>query len=158
MIRDDMQSLQQIKERWRGALYAQMHLFQYVSFLYVASDLGLLIFCRSDDILSTPQWQQQQACQAYQQRLQNTNTSPLRWLPLARPETPSPSPHHIESARTNKRLSSWLTRENELQSSPRRRRTIGIQNENVPSPASTRDNRIAPVSLSVFLYSDWSHI
>jgi len=55
MIRDDLQSLQQIEKRWHDALYAQMHLFQYVSFLYVASDLGLLIFCRSDDILSTPQ-------------------------------------------------------------------------------------------------------
>ena len=58
MIHDDMQLLQQIEKRRHGALYAQMHLFQYVSFLYVASDLGSLIFCRSDDILSTLQWQQ----------------------------------------------------------------------------------------------------
>lgn len=94
----------------------------------------LMSLNRSEEPLNTRQRQQRRAREASRQLNENGDESPSRRrTPAPRPETPTPRSVAVERTRAASRRSRRESQENELQHSPRRRRTFTTQDENFPN-------------------------
>jgi hypothetical protein len=95
---------------------------------------------RSQDILTTPQRQQQHVRHALCELAHNVEESPRRRFVAPRPETPTPLPGYVERTRASSRALSREACNADLLGSPRRRRVQNPQDQNVAPNASTVNN------------------
>lgn len=96
---------------------------------------------RLQDILTTPQRQQQRARHALRELAQNVEESPRRRSVAPRPETPTPLPGYVERTRASSRALGREARNADLLASPRRRRLHqSPQDENIAPNGLTSNN------------------
>jgi hypothetical protein len=87
--------------------------------------------------LNYAQQHQQHTRQVLRDRvLSNIEESPRRRTPIANPHTPTPLPGSAEQARANARSTSRISREVDLQSSPRQRHLSCVQDDENRAPTA----------------------
>ncbi|KIJ95239.1 hypothetical protein K443DRAFT_11530 [Laccaria amethystina LaAM-08-1] len=76
--------------------------------------------------------------------LSNIEESPRRRTPIANPHTPTPLPGSAEQARANARSTSRISREVDLQSSPRQRHLSCVQDDENRAPTANGSATSSP--------------
>ena len=106
--------------------------------------------------LNDAQQHQQHTRQVLRDRvLSNIEESPRRRTPIAKPHTPTPLPGSAEQARANTCSTSRISREVDLQSTPRRRCPSRQQDENrAPTANGSATSVMEQIHSVYFILSD----